>query len=385
MNISKHWKWTVPIGIGAAMLAYAVSAKAADLNGTCCADLEERIAELEATTARKGNRKVSLSIYGTVNKAILYYDVDDVDFTDTSVIENGASETFFGFTGKAQISKDWAVGYVLEVGQGKTGVDINVAPLDVAIRTTNDVYTHQSYAFAETPIGKLSVGLRSMATDDWTTPSVANTDAATKRLTLQPIGGVSVTLGPLPLIFLEVEPFNGHKADSVRWDSPVFAGFSASAAWESNSDSWDGQLRYANEIGGFQLLASVGYEDDKNNDLLGLFGDLETKTTMVNAGVKHVATGVFVQGSWARLEIDPADVKTDAWHVQAGLEQRWFSLGPTTIWGGFAEWDDLDLTTYELGLNQNISGAVDAYVLGKSYELGDVDARSLLGGVRVRF
>ena len=38
------------------------SAKAADLGGDCCADLEERVAELEATTARKGNRKMSLTI-----------------------------------------------------------------------------------------------------------------------------------------------------------------------------------------------------------------------------------------------------------------------------------------------------------------------------------
>ena len=36
----------------------ATSANAADLGGNCCADLEERVAELEATTARKGNRKV---------------------------------------------------------------------------------------------------------------------------------------------------------------------------------------------------------------------------------------------------------------------------------------------------------------------------------------
>ena len=35
------------------------SASAADLGGNCCADLEERVAELEATTARKGNRKMS--------------------------------------------------------------------------------------------------------------------------------------------------------------------------------------------------------------------------------------------------------------------------------------------------------------------------------------
>ncbi|MEL7049851.1 MAG: porin, partial [Pseudomonadota bacterium] len=40
------------------------SATAADFGGDCCADLEERIAELEATTARKGNRKVNLTVSG---------------------------------------------------------------------------------------------------------------------------------------------------------------------------------------------------------------------------------------------------------------------------------------------------------------------------------
>ena len=39
-------------------------AKAADLGGDCCSDLEDRVAELEATTARKGNKKVSVTLYG---------------------------------------------------------------------------------------------------------------------------------------------------------------------------------------------------------------------------------------------------------------------------------------------------------------------------------
>jgi hypothetical protein len=42
--------------LAAAAGGYATQAVAADLGGNCCADLEERIAELEATTARKGNR-----------------------------------------------------------------------------------------------------------------------------------------------------------------------------------------------------------------------------------------------------------------------------------------------------------------------------------------
>src|SRR6195256_6895002 len=50
------------------------SAKAADLGGDCCADLEERVAELEATTARKGNRKMSLTITGQVNRMIMAWD-----------------------------------------------------------------------------------------------------------------------------------------------------------------------------------------------------------------------------------------------------------------------------------------------------------------------
>jgi hypothetical protein len=49
-------------------------AKAADLGGDCCSDLENRVAELEATTVRKGNKKVSVTIYGQVNKAVLWWD-----------------------------------------------------------------------------------------------------------------------------------------------------------------------------------------------------------------------------------------------------------------------------------------------------------------------
>ena len=52
----------------AGMLMGGVSAQAADLGGNCCADLEERVAELEATTARKGNRKVSLEVSGHVHE-----------------------------------------------------------------------------------------------------------------------------------------------------------------------------------------------------------------------------------------------------------------------------------------------------------------------------
>ena len=69
------------------------SAQAADLGGDCCADLEERIAELEATTARKGNRKVSLTISGWVNEAVFFWDdgVESNAYVGTNELEQTAS------------------------------------------------------------------------------------------------------------------------------------------------------------------------------------------------------------------------------------------------------------------------------------------------------
>ena len=49
--------------IGASVFAQK-PARAADLGGDCCSALEDRVAELEATTARKGNKKVTVIVYG---------------------------------------------------------------------------------------------------------------------------------------------------------------------------------------------------------------------------------------------------------------------------------------------------------------------------------
>ena len=65
------------------------AATAADLGGDCCADLEERVAELEATTARKGNRRVSLTITGQVSTALMAWDDGNNERgSDVYVVEN---------------------------------------------------------------------------------------------------------------------------------------------------------------------------------------------------------------------------------------------------------------------------------------------------------
>src|SRR5678815_5508102 len=90
------------------------SAKAADLGGNCCADLEERIAELEATTARKGNRKVSLTVSGWVGEQVMWW--DDGAEQNTYVVGLGSTlASHVKFTGQETISPGWYAGYVVHI------------------------------------------------------------------------------------------------------------------------------------------------------------------------------------------------------------------------------------------------------------------------------
>ncbi|MEQ1712804.1 MAG: porin, partial [Hyphomicrobium sp.] len=103
--------------LAAGMLAGGLSvggASAADLGGDCCADLEERVAELEATTARKGNRKVSLTVSGWVAEQVMYWD----DGIESNTYVGGVGNTLsshFQFTGSAKITSDVSAGFVLKI------------------------------------------------------------------------------------------------------------------------------------------------------------------------------------------------------------------------------------------------------------------------------
>ena len=142
----------------------ASGAQAADLGGNCCADLEERIAELEATTARKGNRKVSLTVSGWVTQQITWW--DDGFEKNTYVHDLGTTlGSHVKFTGAAQISPGWSAGYVLQLeavsNDGLLGIDQD--------NPTGNQHVNalQSYWFIKSDmLGKVSVGKQSQPSDN---------------------------------------------------------------------------------------------------------------------------------------------------------------------------------------------------------------------------
>ena len=155
--------WASILAIGGIMLG-GVSAQAADLGGDCCADLEERVAELEATTARKGNRKVSLTISGWVNEAVFAWD-DGIE-RNVYVGTNSLEQSRFKFAGEAKIDNDWSAGYTIELGvQGHpsnqwdqaTPFSVNNTDFALNLRKSNWWVKSKTY-------GKFTVGLEGSST-----------------------------------------------------------------------------------------------------------------------------------------------------------------------------------------------------------------------------
>ena len=151
------------LGVAAGLFSGGVAtANAAYLSGSCCADLEERIAELEATTARKGARSVSFTISGWVDEAIFFWN-DGVE-QNVYVGTNSLEQSRFKFVGEAKIVDGWSAGYNLEIGVSSdpSGNFTQNSPSagGISVRTVRK----SNWFLKNKELGKLTVGLEGEAT-----------------------------------------------------------------------------------------------------------------------------------------------------------------------------------------------------------------------------
>lgn len=380
----------------------AGSASAADLGGNCCADLEERIAELEATTARKGNRKVSLTISGWVAEQVMWWDDD----YESNVYVGGIGTTLashFKFTGQATISPGWYAGYVVHVevygsetllmtNQNRaTGPSIYDS-VKLAGTNYSGISTLQSFWFIKSDhLGKLSVGKQSMASDN--TAILVDGSGSLVPANYVPFdyGGFFLrTPGGALSGTAIVGTFyhsdrNGLPVNAVRYDSPTFAGFSVSASW-GEDDIWDVAARYAGEFNGFKLAVAGAYVESTDEAVVSCLGigvqpcgvsnmAPGDKQWQIGAYVEHVPTGVFAYGAYSDLDNDLLNIGGETWYAKAGLRERWTPLGHTVLYGEYLTGDterDTDFDLWGLGAVQEIDAA--AMSLWLSYR--NIEARS---------
>jgi predicted porin len=389
-----------------------VSAQAADLGGNCCADLEERVAELEATTARKGNRKMSLTVYGQVNESIMYW--DDGHSKDAYIVTNQNSRSRFGFKGDAKINADLSAGFLIEIGLRRNASN-NVTQSVNLTQSGLDIRHEAAFVSSKT-FGTVWMGWTSSATDGITEIDLGATAASAfdksaylGRFDAHAFGGI--TWNQLAARGDQNWSDDDSRREIVRWISPTIAGFTLSADWGNASEFWDVALRYATEISGFRFAGGVGYWDVSGAQDANFGGGGQTvsvggcntavvagKTKMdcnslgASASLMHVQTGLFVSGAYSRtkdnetqtaigpgFKVDPTDTH---WQVRGGIQKNWFGMGATTLYGDYAQYDkgaylytdihqfqfSSNVKAWSIGVNQTIdAAAMDLYAFYQNY------------------
>ena len=246
--------------VAAAGAMSSTAAMAADLGGNCCADLEERVAELEATTARKGNRRVSLTISGHVHEALVFYDVSGTGSTVTdesgyNIGTHNSSRSRFRFRGSATINSEWSAGFYMELGvranhlasvdQGNyldtRGIDIRHEALYIKSKRLGTFWLGWTSSAAD-GITEICIGCTLGQTADWSSV-LASYDGRTRAF--------GANGGPGGVFAGE-----GDRREVLRYISPTISGFVLSGAVGPDNFA-DVALRYAGEFGPIRVGAVV--------------------------------------------------------------------------------------------------------------------------------
>lgn len=373
---------------GTLLGASLAPAKAADLGGGCCADLEERVAELEATVARKGNRVVSLQIYGDVAKGLMIF--DNGDESNAYVVDNDAITSILGFRGEAAMKPGWKAGFKVELAvqnaSSSVVTEFNDDDSFIGIRHSN-VYIESER------LGRFTIGQQSSAADGAAQVNLANT-----LMGASPDHGTSIGIAGSGGAALGdfASDFDGDRLDLIRYDSPSIYGFIVSASW-GEDDYYDIALRFAKEWNSVRIAAAIAYSHFDEEDILD---PIDLETVVGSISVMHMPTGLFATGQAGQRE-DGDGNEASFWFVQAGLEKKFLSYGATTLYGEYGYYDDvLSLGTGEgseadvfgFGVVQRIdSAAMDFYAQARFWSFesevdGDLeDLSTIMLGSRIQF
>jgi predicted porin len=332
------------------MMGVSAPAHAADLGGNCCADLEERVAELEATTARKGNRVVSLQVYGQVNKALLLF--DDGEDSDAYIVDNDYSGSRIGFTGKAAMKPGWSAGFVVELDIQDAASDKvdNGGSLTAAFDDPADeiVIRYSNVYLESEQLGRITLGQGSTAADGANElilgNSLRNSDIQVgSNFFLRNGSGLAAGYSDIQLKEIAANLDSG-RDDVIRYDSPAIYGFIVSASW-GDDDYADIVLRFKKEWNSVRIAASLAYQWDSSGDastaVTDTFLNNDFEVLSGSISVMHIPTGLYAAFAAGEKDVDDADVSASFWYAQLGIEKKFMSYGSTTFYAEYGLYDDV--------------------------------------------
>jgi hypothetical protein len=409
--------------LAAAGLYGASPASAADLGGDCCADLEERVAELEATTARKGNRKVSLTISGQISTQLMFWD-DGVQ-SDVYVNGPGSSNSRWRMTGSAKISPEISAGFLYEfeafgssnaVNQ-TNGAGAGINPGGGDDNGSSGHNLREALAWVEhSRLGRITMGHGSTAANNAILVDLSGKGmAASNDVTLHNsgfrlndgsgLGGYSTNTSATWASFFNVPggTWLNPRLEHIQYRTPTIAGFTLGASF-GEDNYWDVALRYAGEFNGIRIAGALGYS--VNSEFNGAPGaitcssecDRKIEQLAGSLSIRHMPTGLFFTGAAGTRDVKDSDAigsyDANFYYLSAGIARNFFGIGDTVIYGEYSVWEGnaqeslgtpsgASLDHWGVGLVQHVdAAAMEFWLAYKNHALSGTGG-TVIGGINL--
>jgi len=371
-------------------------------------DLRKQVQALSRTSAQKpvaaaaaapaekvvqsSSDKVSVRLYGQVNRGVLY--TDDGNDTYLYHVDNDNSSTRVGLIGKGRVNSDIQAGTKIEVEFQANDSNLVNQNLQNGAGSNNFKKRHLDLFFESKKFGKLSLGWGDTASNGTSEVDLSGTsvigyssvadmagghiffDGNTGSLSTTTIGDVMSNMDGLG------------RDDRIRYDTPKFYGFTASVSNVSGSGN-DVALWYGAQLGTLKLAGAAAYADP-------------VSTSSVENQLNGSISALHSSGFNLTLAAGSRDFKAAGrndgtfYYGKLGYKRQFFPVGVTALALDYGRFD-------EIAVNDDEADAFGAMVVqdfskwGTEYYLGyrnhqldrtGADFKSIdavLTGFRVKF
>lgn len=348
----------------------------------------------------KGGDKVSLKVYGQVNRGVLI--ADDGDSSDAYFVDNANSSSRIGLLGDAKVNDDITVVAKMEF-EYKTNPSDGVNQNDKNPDGSSFNSRWIDAQFMSKRFGTLYLGKGSTASDTTSERDLSGTDVIGYSSIADMSGGIlfyddvqnELTTTTIGTVFSNFDGLS--RRNRIRYDSPEFMGFTAGGSLLS--DGGDVSLKYATKWGeDWKFAAAIAYadpqaiDDNTDNQYNGSASILHSSGVNLTlaAGSKNLVDGLFNPNGTFRDD-DPS-----FYYGKLGYRTKWFEIGESRFSADYMYSENLaqdndEAKSFGIQMVQDFSDWGSELYLG--YRLHKLDRdfsdykdiNSLMSGVRVKF
>lgn len=333
---------------------------------------------------------VDVSVYGQLNKAIMF--ADNGSSSKTYFVDNDNSSSRIGLTAKVGVSEDFSVGSKFEYEFQSN--DSNLINEESDSVSANFNLRHADMFFTSKTFGKVSLGKGSMAADGTSQSDLSGTSVVAYSSVSDMAGGQLWNEDNTGLSTLQVKDvfsdFDGGRDDRIRYDSPSYYGFNAAVA-AATDDKYDLALRYSRDYDIAKVASAVAYQSLGNDsDIDDIYNG--SLSVLFNNGLNFTVAG-GIQNSAHSSQDDGS-----FYGGKIGYQANIFQLGKTNFSIDYFRNEDVqedggDADSWAFAVVQNVPDwgtdfycafrqyMYDSDVAGSDYD----DINVIMTGARLKF